>query len=67
MSKIEITTADCAAVETFIGKVLDAYKAGQIDLSRATGALQHPMFAALRGDVEELKGYVRRAGDDLMD
>ena len=60
---IKLSTADHKAMNEYLDSVLDGYKDGEIDLSKARADLAHAISAAAI-DNEGFKQYIRLSGSE---
>jgi hypothetical protein len=61
------TAGDQAALDDFIGRMIDAYKDGDADKPRIVGILAHVATAAAISNESEFKNYIRLPDDALLD
>ena len=54
------TWDDHGALDAFLGRVLDAYKDGEIDRDRAAGLLAHVITAAAIDNEREFERFIRQ-------
>lgn len=62
MTKANLTNAEHVEMDDFLGRVLDAYKSGEIDRSRAISGLAQVMAALDIGNTPEAVGWFRQRG-----